>query len=142
LGLASMALCWTIAVYFYEIPFRGSFGMLFAITALFLMCGLGQGLLISTISRDQFFASQVAIMSAFLPAFMLSGFIFEISSMPLPIRALTHIFAARYFVTSLQTLFLAGNVWPLLLQCMLAMAIICCFFFFMIVRKTSSRLDA
>ena len=80
-------------------------------------------------------------MSAFLPAFMLSGFIFEISAIPVPIRALTHIFAARYFVTSLQTLFLTGNIWPLLLSSMTAMAIIAAVFFLLIARKTRKQLD-
>jgi ABC-2 type transport system permease protein len=142
LGLASMALCWIIGVFYYDVPFRGSFFVLFVITALFLICALGQGLLISTIAKDQFLASQAAIVSAFLPAFMLSGFIFEISSMPKPIQALTYVFAARYFVTSLQTLFLVGNVWPLLLKCMAMMGMIGVVFYSLIALKTSSRLDA
>lgn len=141
LGLASMALCWCIGIFYYDVPFRGSFLALVVVTALFLLCALGQGLLISTVTKDQFLASQAAIISAYLPAFMLSGFIFEISSMPKPIQALTHIFAARYFVTSLQTLFLAGNVWPLLITCMIAMSIIGSFFYVLIVLKTSSRID-
>jgi len=141
LGLASMAICWGVGVFYYDVPFRGSFYVLFIVTALFLICALGQGLLISTLAKDQFVAAQGAIVSAYLPAFMLSGFIFEISSMPAPIKALTHIFAARYFVTSLQTLFLVGDIWPLLLKCMMSMIIIACVFYTLIARKTSSRLD-
>lgn len=141
LGFLSMAICWSIGVFYYGVPFRGSFIVLMAITGVFLLCALGQGLLISTVTKDQFVASQAAITSAFLPAFMLSGFIFEISSMPKPIQLLTYLFPARYFVTSLQTLFLAGNVWPLLLSCMAAMGIIGTVFFLLILSKTSSRLD-
>ena len=71
---------------------------------------LALGLLISTVTRNQFAASQAALIAAFLPAFELSGFIFEIDSMPAPIRLLTRVLPPRYFVSSLQTLFLAGDV--------------------------------
>lgn len=68
------------------------------------------GLLISTITRNQFNAAQVALNAAFLPSIMLSGFIFQIDSMPAVIRAVTYIIPARYFVSTLQSLFLAGNI--------------------------------
>ena len=86
---------------------------LVVVSAAFLLTALGQGFLISTVSRNQFLASQAALVSAFLPAFILSGFIFEIASMPWLIRMLTRIIPARYFVTNLQTLFLAGDIWAL-----------------------------
>lgn len=77
------------------------------ITSLFLLSTLGMGLLISTITRNQFNAAQVALSAAFLPSIMLSGFIFQIDSMPAIIRAVTYIIPARYFVSTLQSLFLA-----------------------------------
>lgn len=141
LALGSMCICVVVSIFYYDVPFRGSFIWLYVITTLFLFAALGQGLLISTSSRDQFFASQFALMSAFLPAFMLSGFIFEINSMPLPIKMLTYIIHARYLVTSLQTLFLAGSITNLLLICSVAMFLIGSFFFFMTARKTRKRLD-
>ena len=141
LGMGSMVVCWAVATFWYDVPFRGSFLALAAATSVFLLGALGQGLLISSVAKDQFVASQMALMSAFLPAFMLSGFIFEISAMPLPIRMISHIFAARYFVTSLQTLFLSGNIWPLLLSSMGFMAIIGLVFFVLTASKTSKRLD-
>lgn len=141
LGIGSMVICWSIATFYYDIPFRGSFLALLGVTSVFLLGALGQGLLISSAAKDQFVASQAAIISAFLPAFMLSGFIFEISAMPAPIRALTYIFPARYFVTSLQTVFLTGNVRPLLLSCMGAMGIIGLVFFLLTTSKTKKRLD-
>ncbi|AJQ92397.1 ABC transporter permease [Gynuella sunshinyii] len=141
LGMGSMVVCWVVATFWYEVPFRGSFLALTAATSVFLLGALGQGLLISSVAKDQFVASQMALMSAFLPAFMLSGFIFEISSMPLPVRILSHVFAARYFVTSLQTLFLSGNIWPLLLSCMGVMVFIGLVFFVLTARKTVKRLD-
>ena len=142
LGIASMILCWIVAVFWYEVPFRGSFLALLALTSFFLIPALGQGLLISSVSKDQFLASEIALMSAFLPAFMLSGFIYEISAMPEPIQWITYTLAARYFVTSLQTVFLTGDVWSLLLSCIIAMTIIGAIFFILTARKTVKRLDA
>ncbi len=141
LGLGSMLVCFLVATLFYEVPFRGSLAALALCTAVFLIAALGQGLLISTAAKNQFVASQIALMSAFLPAFMLSGFIFEISAMPEPIQALTYLVAARYFVTSLQTLFLAGNIWPLLLASMAAMLLIGLAFFLLMAGRTHKRLE-
>ncbi len=114
LGMCSMLLCTSVAVFFYHIPLRGSLLLLLVVSALFLLSSLSIGLLISTIARNQFVAAQVAIVASFLPAFILSGFLFEISSMPAPIRAFTYLIPARYFVSSLQTLFLVGNIWQLI----------------------------
>jgi len=141
LGVGSMTVCWLIATLWYGVPFRGSFPALLVVTSVFLLGALGQGLFISSLAKDQFIASQAAIMSAFLPAFMLSGFIFEISSMPQPIQLLTYLFPARYFVTSLQTLFLVGDVWTLLLSSMAAMGVIALVFFVATARRTRKRLD-
>jgi ABC-2 type transport system permease protein len=141
LGMGSMLLCTGVATLFYDVPFRGTLPALITVSSVFLVAALGQGLLISSVARDQFVASQMALMSAFLPAFMLSGFIYEISAMPTPIQALSHVIAARYLVTSLQTIFLTGNIWPLLLSSMGAMAIIGIVFFLLIARKTHKRLD-
>jgi ABC-2 type transport system permease protein len=115
LGITSMAVCSTVAITILGTPFRGSLWVLFAITSLFLASALGGGLLLSTALRNQFNAAQAALNIAFLPAIMLSGFVFEISSMPPAVRAVTYLFPARYFVSSLQTLFLAGDVARILL---------------------------
>lgn len=141
LALGSMIICWLVAKYLYGVPFRGSFFALCLTTAVFLFAALGQGLLISTIAKDQFVASQLALMSAFLPSFMLSGFIFEISAMPKPIQWLTYLFPARYFVTSLQTLFLVGDIWSLLLKSMAAMMVISLLLFGIIIKYSAKRLD-
>lgn len=141
LGMGSMLLSTAIAVFWYDVPFRGSLFALTVSTSVFLIAALGQGLLISSATKDQFVASQAALMSAFLPALMLTGFIFEISAMPEPIQWLTHLVAARYFVTSLQTMFLAGNIWPLLLSSIGCMAAIGLFLSIVTIRKTRKRLD-
>ena len=141
LGIFAMILCVFISVVFYQIPFRGSFFFLFITASAFLFTALAVGLLISTVARNQFVAAQAAMVSAFLPGFILSGFVYEIASMPLPIRLFTYILPARYFVTSLQTLFLVGNVWALLIPNTLAMLGIGLFLFIMAVRRTPKRLD-
>ena len=98
-------------------------------------------LLISTVTRNQFVAGQVAIVSGFLPAFMLSGFVFEIGSMPGWIQVLTHAVAARYFVSTLQTVFLAGDIWSVILPDLGAMTLIALVFLAATSVRTRKRLD-
>jgi ABC-2 type transport system permease protein len=142
LGIGSMIVCWLVAILWYDVPFRGSFPALLLATSVFLLTALGQGLLISSFAKNQFLASQIALMSAFMPALMLSGFVFEIASMVAPVRGVTYLVAARYFVSVLQTLFLTGNIWPMLLRAIAAMLLISAVFFAITAKKTVKRLDA
>ncbi|MCX7427612.1 MAG: ABC transporter permease [Planctomycetia bacterium] len=121
LGLGGMLLSVFMATWLFGVPLRGSFWVLLLASSLFLVVALGMGLLISTVARNQFVASQVAILSTYLPTFILSGFIFDIGSMPKPIQVITYAIPARYFVSILQTVFLAGDVWPVILPNMLAL---------------------
>ena len=115
LGMISMVLCVVISVFVFSLPLRGSLLSLFGISSIFLFAALSIGLFISTFAKNQVIASQIAIIVGFMPAYILSGFLFEILSMPFPIRCLTYVMPARYFVEALQTLFLVGNVpWLLL----------------------------
>ena len=95
LGMLAMLLCMLVSVFILGVPYRGSLLILFLVTSLFLLSTLGMGLLISTITRNQFNAAQVALNAAFLPSIMLSGFIFQIDSMPAIIRAETYVIPAR-----------------------------------------------
>lgn len=140
LGMAAMLGSVLVSTFLFAVPFRGSLLALLATSAAFLLAALGQGLLISTVAKNQFVASQIAVITGFLPAFLLSGFLFEISSMPLPIRGLTHIIAARYLVSNLQTLFLAGDVWPLFLPNILILLLLAAILFLVTVKKTVKRL--
>jgi ABC-2 type transport system permease protein len=128
LGMGGMAASVAIAVWLFAVPLRGSLGVLIGAASLFLLAALGMGLLISSFARNQFVAGQIAIITTFLPAFILSGFIFDIGSMPAAIQAITHIVAARYFVAILQTLFLAGNVWSVILPNVAALAVMAAVF--------------
>ena len=141
LGMGGLLLSVAMTVFLFDVPLRGSLWVLLATSALFLLAALGMGLLISTVARDQFIAGQVAILSTFLPAFLLSGFIFDIGSMPAPIQVITHAIAARYFVAILQTVFLAGNVWSVIGVNALALALIAALFLTLVRRRTRKRLD-
>lgn len=140
LALTSMTLCVLLAVFLFGVPFRGSLLALYALSAAFLVPALGQGMLISAATKNQFLASQVALMSAFLPSFLLSGFLFEISSMPTVIQWITVLVPARYLIQSLQTVFLAGDIWPMFLRDIAIMLSIGAVLFVLAARSTKKRI--
>ncbi|MBP1886116.1 ABC transporter permease [Sinorhizobium mexicanum] len=140
LGLTSMTLCVLLAVFLFGVPFRGSVAALYALSATFLMPALGQGLLISAATKNQFLASQLALITAFLPAFLLSGFLFEINSMPTVIQWITFVVPARYLIPSLQTVFLAGDIWPMFARAIAVMLLIGSVFFALAARSTRKRI--
>lgn len=114
LGMASMTLAVLLSILLFDLPFRGGLLPLVAAGALFLLFTLGLGLFISTLARNQFVAAQIAFISTMLPCMMLSGMLFDIASMPRWLQIVTFAVPARYLVSILQTLFLAGNVWSVL----------------------------
>lgn len=141
LGLASMALCTVIAVTVFGLPFRGSILALLIISSAFLLPALGLGLYISAGTKNQFVASQAALFASFLPTFLLSGFVFEIGSMPWPIQALTYAVPARYLIPALQTVFMAGDVWAIILPNVGIMLLFGLGFFLLCFRATRRSLD-
>lgn len=141
LGTGGMLLTVAMAVWLFEVPLRGSFWVLWACSSLFLLAALGMGLTISTLARSQFVAGQIAIIATFLPAFLLSGFIFDIGAMPPVVQAITHVVVARYFVAIVQTLFLAGDVWAVIVPNAAALAIMAAAFLAITWRKSRKRLD-
>ncbi|WEK48333.1 MAG: ABC transporter permease [Candidatus Andeanibacterium colombiense] len=141
LALASMTVCVVIAVAIFGLPFRGSLLALYLIAAAFLMPALGLGLFISSATKNQFVASQIGLIASFLPTFLLSGFLYEIPSMPVWIQAITYAVPARYLIPALQTLFLTGDVWSLFLPNIAMMLGFGFFFFFLSFRATRRSLD-
>lgn len=115
-GLVGLALCLLAARFLFEVPIRGSLLLIAFASMLYLLVALGIGLLISSAVKNQFLASQIALIVSFLPALMLSGFIFDLRSVPFVVRAISSVLPATYYVEALQTLFLAGNVWGLILK--------------------------
>ena len=141
LGLGGMVLSVLMALGLFGVPLRGSFWVLALCSMLFLLTALGMGLLISIVTRNQFIAGMIAILVTFLPAFLLSGFLFDIDSMPTLVRGLTHLIPARYFVTILQTLFLAGDVWSVILPNAAALALMAGVFLGLSRRLLHKRLE-
>lgn len=115
IGIVDMLSAVLVTVYVFNIPLKGSTGALVLFSSLFLFGGLCFGILISIVSKSQLVASQIAMVSTFLPAFLLSGFVFSISNMPLPLRALTRAVPARYFVSALKAIFLKGSALNMLM---------------------------
>jgi ABC-2 type transport system permease protein len=141
LGMGGMALSVTVGVWVFGVPLRGSVWVLVASSSLFMLVALGMGLFISIVAKDQFLAGQMAIITTYLPAFLLSGFIFDIRGMPDAIQVLTHVVAARYFVAILQSLFLAGDVYSIILPNAAALIVMAVFFLGMSRLKSRKRLD-
>ncbi|HEY5910691.1 MAG TPA: ABC transporter permease [Verrucomicrobiae bacterium] len=141
LGIISLLICVAVAVFGLRVPFRGSVLVLWLTGSLFLGSALGLGLLLSTATRNQFNAAQAALNAAFLPAVILSGFIYEIGSMPPVIRGVTYLVPARYFVTAMQTLFQAGQVWPVLAHSLAFLAIASAVFLGLTALKTRRKLE-
>src|SRR5262247_4811979 len=115
LGMIGLALCLLAAKFLFHVPFRGSVWVLVAVSMLYLLVALAIGLLISSATKSQFVSSMVTILVTFIPAVMLSGFLFDLRSMPAAVRLITYALPARYYVALLQTVFLAGDVWGVIL---------------------------
>jgi len=115
LGMIGLALCLLAAKFLFHVPFRGSVLVLTGVSMLYLLVALALGLLISTTLKSQFVASQITLLVTFLPAVMLSGFLFDLRSLPAVVQFITYLLPARYYVTLLQTIFLVGDVWAVIL---------------------------
>ena len=123
LGMIGLALCIVSAKYLFHVPIRGTLPVLLTASTLYVLVALGIGLLISSAVKNQLVASQLALLATFMPAVMLSGFLFDLRSMPTVIRLITYVLPARYYVTLLQTLFLAGDVWSVIVPNMLVLSV-------------------
>ena len=115
LGMVGFALCVLAAKFLFDVPFRGSILVLTGASMLYLLVALSIGLLISSTVKSQFAASQLTLVATYLPAMMLSGFLFDLRSMPVAVQIIAYVFPARYFVSLLQTVFLAGDIWAIIL---------------------------
>jgi ABC-2 type transport system permease protein len=141
LAMLSMAVCVLTALLLFRLPLRGSLVTLGLVSAAFLVPALGQGLLISVSMKSQMAAAQLGLMTGYLPAMMLSGFLFDINSMPAWLRPVTWLIPARYMNVSLQTVFLAGDVWAVLIPNMLFMLAVGALFFGVTWRRLHKRID-
>jgi ABC-2 type transport system permease protein len=141
IGMIDAASCAAISAWWFEVPFRGSVLVLFGASAIFLTCVLLLGFLISALAKTQLAASQFALLTTFLPAFLLSGFAFPIDQMPAAVRLITRIFPARYYVTILKSVFLKGTGIRPLLAPLMAMVIFAAVVGAATIRGFKKRLD-
>ncbi|HLI63076.1 MAG TPA: ABC transporter permease [Terriglobales bacterium] len=109
MGMLAAIICAVVAIFWFQVPFRGSFLTLLATTALFLVVVLSIGFFVSVVAKNQLAASQIALMVAFLPSFLLSGFLFSIEQMPKAVRVVTRLVPARYYTSILKDIFLKGT---------------------------------
>jgi len=122
-GVLDTALCAALGVWWFKVPFRGQLWMFFASSVLFLLVVLSMGYLLSVVMKSQLAASQASMIATFLPAFLLSGFIFPIDQMPKVIQVVTHLIPARYFMSIIRAVFLKGTPLVLLWTDLLALLV-------------------
>ena len=123
IGLLDVALAAAVGVVVFHVPFRGSIALLAALTLLFLLGALGLGIFISAAVKSQVLATQAAMIATLLPALLLSGFVFSISTMPLALRLVTYAVPARYYVSVTKGIFLKGVGATVLWQDAIAMVV-------------------
>jgi ABC-2 type transport system permease protein len=141
LGMGGLLLCLAAAKFMFHVPFRGSIPTLMGVSMLYLLVSVATGLLISSGLKGQFVASQVTLAATFMPALMLSGFIYDLHSVPLAIRLISYLVPARYYVSLLQTLFLAGDVWSVVLPNAAILAVVAVVLLALARRSTRKSLD-
>jgi len=123
LGMFDVIVCALIAIYWFHVPFRGSSITLLVSSALFMVVVLSLGFFISVLAKSQFAASQIALLVTFLPAFLLSGFLFSIDQMPVVLQWITRILPVRYFVSVLKQIFLKGTPTAMLYADLIPLAV-------------------
>ena len=141
IGLLDTALCAAIAIWWFRVPFRGNWGTFLLSSFLFLTVVLAMGYLISVIAKTQLAASQTALVSTFLPAFLLSGFLYPIDQMPPVVRAITLVIPARYYVDMTKRIFLKGASIPMLRQDLIDLLILATVVGILATRAFQKRLD-
>lgn len=141
IGLADTALCAVMGVFWFEVPFRGTVLVLFASSTLFLVVVLSLGYLLSVALKSQLAASQASMIVTFLPAFLLSGFIFPIDQMPAFIQVVTHVVPASYFMSMIRAVFLKGTPLVLLWGDLMALLIFASVLVFMATHSFKKRLE-
>lgn len=141
IGMLDTSICAGMAVWWFGVPFRSHWSVLFGSSALFLFSVLSLGYTISVIAKSQLSANQMAMLATFLPTFLLSGFLFPIDQMPVPMQIVTRVLPARYFVSILRNVFLKGTPLRLMLGDLTALAILSALTVAMATRAFHKRLE-
>ena len=140
-GLVDLAMCLLAAHFLFEVPMRGSLGMMVLGGTLYLVVSLLMGLFISGRTRNQFLASQVALLGSLLPSMMLSGFIFDLRNSPQLVQVIGHLLPATHFMGLTKSLFLMGNHWPTIVQDLVILLLYAVLLLWATLRTVRKRLD-
>lgn len=141
IGAIDIALCLLAARFIFAVPIRGALPVIVASSMLYLLVSLALGLVISGVTRTQFAASQIALLASFMPALMLSGFVFDLRNTPVAIQVVSHALPATYFMGLIKTLFMTGDYWPQILRANAALAAYAVILILLARRTLAKRLD-
>ena len=141
IGGIDLIMCLLAAKYLFQVPMRGSLWLIIVSSLLYLLVSLGLGLFISAATRNQFAASQMALLASFMPAMMLSGFVFDLRNMPMVIQMISQILPATHFMGLIKTLFMAGDYWPDILWGCAILALYAILLIALTRRSLAKRLD-
>lgn len=141
LGMLSLTFNIFLCIVIFQIPFRGNYLILLLVSSLFLFTSLGIGLNVSSVLKNQFLASMVAMSVGFMPALMLSGLMFPINSMPVFFQHLTRILPPRYYVSFVESEFMAGTVPEIVIANAIYLTILGLILFAAVYKNTSMRLE-
>ena len=140
IGMLDTCLCAVLGILWFGVPFRGSWSVFLISSSLFLILVLSLGYFISVVAKSQLAASQISLFATFLPAFLLSGFLFSIDQMPIAVQAVTYILPARYYMAIIRNVFLKGSAVTLLRNELLALAFLSCLLVFVATRIFKKKL--
>lgn len=138
-AMVGFALCVVASQLLFDVPMHGSFVVILLCTMLYLLVALGVGLMISSMTKNQFLASQLALVLSMMPTMMLSGFLFDLRSVPLVVKIVGYALPPTYYMQLLKTLFLAGNNWELIIRNCSILVLYAVFFIGMAFRVTKKR---
>jgi len=141
IGAIDLIMCLLAAKYLFEVPMRGSLWLVILSSMLYLVVSLGLGLWISGITRNQFAASQMALLLSFMPAMMLSGFVFDLRNVPVVVQVISQALPATHFMAVIKTLFLAGDYWPTILRGLAILSFYAALLIWATHRTLAKRLD-
>ena len=141
LGMTSFIFNIFLCIVVFKIPFRGNIFILLFVGALYLFCCLGVGLYISSLYKEQFSSSQVALSFGLLPALMLSGLIYPINSMPKIFQYLTSVLPPKYFIIFIQSEFMAGTILKIVIINSIFLFVLGSFLFYLVYKNINLRLE-
>ncbi|KXV70073.1 hypothetical protein AD951_03950 [Acetobacter malorum] len=140
-GMIDLGMCLVAARFLFEVPMRGSLAVIIITALLYLLVSLSLGLFISGTTRNQFSASQIALLTSFMPATMLSGFVFDLRNVPIAIQAISQILPATHFMSLIKTLFMAGDNWPAIFRAITILGLYAVILIFLTQRTLRKKLD-